>query len=93
MRVLKNCATSLIISLFTRQVCHEPSATGFSVQLFGRQIAEFSLKDGALTAKVDSAKVTLQLQQDGFMRLTYEKGSETRVIYLMPQADPGAAVE
>ena len=62
-------------------------------QLFGRQIAEFSLKDGALTAKVDSAKVTLQLQQDGFMRLTYEKGSEAKVIYLMPQADPGATVE
>ena len=62
-------------------------------QLFGRQIAEFSFADGALTAKVDSAKVTLQLQQDGFMRLTYEKGSEAKVIYLMPQADPGAAVE
>ena len=61
--------------------------------LFGRQIAEFSFADGALTAKVDSAKVTLQLQQDGFMRLTYEKGSEAKVIYLMPQADPGAAVE
>ena len=61
--------------------------------LFGRQIAEFSFADGALTAKVDGAKVTLQLQQDGFMRLTYEKGSEAKVIYLMPQADPGAAVE
>ncbi|MBR6499130.1 MAG: hypothetical protein IKT23_05520 [Clostridia bacterium] len=61
--------------------------------LFGRQIAEFSLTDGALTAKVDGAKVTLQLQQDGFMRLTYERGGETRVIYLMPKADLGAKAE
>ena len=59
-------------------------------QLFGRQIAEFSLKDGAPTAKVDSAKVTLQLQQDGILRLTYEKGSEAKVIYLMPVSDPYA---
>ena len=62
-------------------------------QLFGRQIAEFSFKDVALTAKVDSAKVTLQLQQDGFLRLTYERGGETRVIYLMPKADLGAKAE
>ena len=62
-------------------------------QLFGRQIAEFSLKDGAPTAKVDSAKVTLQLQQVGILRLTYEKGGEAKVIYLMPQAEPGAAAE
>ncbi len=59
-------------------------------QLFGRQIAEFSLKDGALTAKVEGAKVTLQLQQDGILRLTYEKGSEAKVIYLMPVSDPYA---
>ena len=62
-------------------------------RLFGRQVAEFSLKDGALTAKVEGAKVTLQLQQDGFMRLTYERGGETRVIYLMPKADLGAKAE
>ena len=62
-------------------------------KLFGRQIAEFSLKDGALTAKVEGAKVTLQLQQDGFLRLTYVGTSEARVIYLMPKADPNAAEE
>ncbi|MBR5009207.1 MAG: hypothetical protein IKY06_01070 [Clostridia bacterium] len=61
--------------------------------LFGRQIAEFSLTDGALTAKVDGAKVTLQLQQDGFMRLTYEKGGEAKVIYLMPKSEPNAGTE
>ena len=62
-------------------------------QLFGRQIAEFTLTDGALTAKVEGGKVTLQLQTDGFLPLTYEKGSEARVIYLMPKADPNAAEE
>ena len=61
--------------------------------LFGRQLAEFSLTDGALTAKVDGAKVTLQLQQDGFMRLTYEKGGEAKVIYLMPKSEPNAGTE
>ena len=62
-------------------------------ELFGRQVDEFSLRDGALTARVDGAKVTLQLQQDGILRLTYEKGSEAKVIYLMPKADPNAAEE
>ena len=62
-------------------------------RLFGRQLAEFSLKNGVLTAEVDGAKVTLALQTDGFLRLTYEKGSETTVIYLMPKADPNAAEE
>jgi hypothetical protein len=60
--------------------------------LFGRQIAEFSLTDGALTAKVDGAKVTLQLQTDGLLRLTYE-GGEAKVIYLLPAPDPYAETE
>jgi hypothetical protein len=61
-------------------------------QLFGRQIAEFAYADGALTAKVEGGKVTLQLQEDGLLRLTYD-GSEAKVIYLLPAPDPYAEVE
>ena len=62
-------------------------------QLFGRQIAEFSLKNGVLTAEVDGAKVTLALQTDGFLRLTYASKDEAKVIYLLPAPDPYAEAE
>ncbi|MBO7385414.1 MAG: hypothetical protein J6U63_03630, partial [Clostridia bacterium] len=61
-------------------------------KLFGRQITEFTFTDGALTAKVEGGKVTLQLQEDGLLRLIYE-GSDTAVIYLLPAPDPYAAIE
>ena len=61
-------------------------------QLFGRQVAEFTLTDCALTAKVEGGKVTLQLQEDGLLRLTYE-GGEAEVIYLLPTPDPYAEAE
>ncbi len=61
-------------------------------QLFGRQIVEFVFENGALTAKVEGAKVTLQLQEDGLLRLTYE-GGEAEVIYLLPAPDPYAEAE
>lgn len=59
-------------------------------KLFGRQVAEFSLSEGALTAQLDGGKLTLTLQQDGFLRLAYETGSKTEVVYLVPAADPYA---
>ena len=62
-------------------------------KLFGRQLAEFSLKNGVLTAEVDGAKVTLALQTDGFLRLTYASKDEAKVIYLLPAPDPYAEVE
>ena len=62
-------------------------------RLFGRQIAEFSLKNGVLTAEVDGAKVTLALQTDGFLRLTYASKDEAKVIYLLPAPDPYAEAE
>ncbi len=62
-------------------------------QLFGRQLAEFSLKNGVLTADVDGAKVTLALQTDGFLRLTYASKDEAKVIYLLPAPDPYAEAE
>ncbi len=62
-------------------------------QLFGRQVAEFTLTDGALTAKVEGGKVTLQLQTDGFLRLTYASKDEAKVIYLLPAPDPYANAE
>ncbi len=61
-------------------------------QLFGRQIAEFAYADGALTAKVEGGKVTLQLQEDGLLRLMYE-GGEAKAIYLLPAPDPYAEAE
>jgi hypothetical protein len=61
-------------------------------QLFGRQLAEFAYADGALTAKVEGGKVTLQLQEDGLLRLMYE-GGEAKVIYLLPAPDPYAVAE
>ena len=61
-------------------------------QLFGRQIVEFVFENGALTAKVEGGKVTLQLQEDGLLRLTYE-GGEAEVIYLLPAPDPYAEAE
>ena len=61
-------------------------------RLFGRQITEFTYADGALTAKVEDGKVTLQLQEDGLLRLIYE-GGETAVIYLLPAPDPYAGAE
>ena len=62
-------------------------------QLFGRQIAEFSFKNGVLTAELDGAKVTLALQTDGFLRLTYASKDEAKVIYLLPAPDPYAEAE
>ena len=61
-------------------------------KLFGRQIVEFAFENGTLTAKVEGGKVTLQLQEDGLLRLTYE-GSEAEVIYLLPAPDPYAEAE
>ena len=62
-------------------------------KLFGRQIVEFSLKNGALTADVEGAKVTLALQTDSFLRLTYASKDEAKVIYLLPAHDPHAEAE
>ena len=62
-------------------------------KLFGRQIVEFVFENGALTAKVEGGKVTLQLQEDGFLRLTYASKDETKLIYLLPAPDPYAEAE
>ena len=61
-------------------------------KLFGRQVVEFAFENGALTAKVEGGRVTLQLQEDGLLRLTYE-GGEAEVIYLLPAPDPYAEAE
>ena len=50
-------------------------------------------ENGALTAKVEGGKVTLQLQEDGFLRLTYASKDETKLIYLLPAPDPYAEAE
>ena len=71
----------------------ENGKAALAVQLFGRQLAEFSLKNGVLTADVDGAKVTLALQTDGFLRLTYASKDEAKVIYLLPAPDPYAEAE
>ena len=46
-----------------------------------------------LTSEVDGANVTLALQTDGFLRLTYASKDEAKVIYLLPAPDPYAEAE
>ena len=70
----------------------EDGKAALAGKLFGRQVAEFTYADGALTAKVEDGRVTLQLQEDGLLRLTYE-GGEAEVIYLLPAPDPYAEAE
>lgn len=55
---------------------------------FGDVIRVFTPVEGAMTLTEGEATVTLQLQQDGFLRLTVV-GPEPVTIYLMPALIPG----
>ena len=57
-------------------------------QRFGDVIRVFTPVEGAMTLTEGEATVTLQLQQDGFLRLTVV-GPEPVTIYLMPALIPG----
>ena len=57
---------------------------------FGDVIRVFSAADGALTLTEGEATISLQLQQDGFLRLTVA-GPEPATLYLMPAPIPGQA--
>ncbi len=52
--------------------------------LFGDVIVSLAYADGALTRVDEGVTLTLQLQQDGFLRLTIA-AEETVVIYLLPE--------
>ena len=69
----------------------EGNRAALAGKLFGEQVTEFKLVDGALTAEIEGADVTLQFQEDGFLRLTRTFEGETRVLYLMPTPDPFSA--
>ncbi len=55
---------------------------------FGNVIRVFTAADGALTFTEGETGITLQLQEDGFLRLTVA-GSEPATLYLMPALVPG----
>ncbi|MBQ9322765.1 MAG: hypothetical protein IJR81_00840, partial [Clostridia bacterium] len=57
-------------------------------QRFGDMIRVFTPADGALTLTEGESTISLQLQQDGFLRLTVA-GPEPVTIYLMPALIPG----
>ncbi len=54
----------------------------------GNVIRDFTFADGALTLDEEGTTITIQLQQDGLLRLTIE-GEAPAVIYLLPAALPG----
>lgn len=56
--------------------------------LFGDVAMEFVCEDGALKLDLDGAEITLQIQQDGFLRLTM-KAEKTVTLYCLPSAIPG----
>jgi len=51
--------------------------------LFGDVIVDMEASDGALTLGDASASVTMQMQEDGFLRLTVSGAEETMVIYMV----------
>ena len=52
-------------------------------ELFGDVIVDMEAADGALTLGGASASVTMQMQEDGFLRLTVSAAEETMVIYMV----------
>lgn len=56
---------------------------------FGQIIRTGTFDNGALTLDEAGAKLTLQLQLDGFLRLTID-GKDGAILYLMPALIPGA---
>lgn len=56
---------------------------------FGQIIRTGTFDNGALILDEGGAKLTLQLQLDGFLRLTIE-GKDAATLYLMPALIPGA---
>ena len=56
--------------------------------LFGNVIKVFAYDSGALTLTENGATVTIELQQDRFLRLALS-GEETATLYLMPAVIPG----
>ena len=59
---------------------------------FGNAIVEMAYADGALSLSLDGQPLTLQLQQDGFLRLTLTTGGEPLTLYftLVPAEAPEA---
>ena len=69
-----------------------------SGELFGNSVLDMSWTDGALSCDMEGTTLTLQLQQDGFLRLT-SAGEQAVTLYLLPtyveglSAEPEAAAE
>jgi hypothetical protein len=59
---------------------------------FGDTQVKFDFSDGALTCQHAGAQVTLQIQQDGFLRLT-TTGPDAAILYLLQAPTPDEAAE
>ena len=73
---------------FVTDVYVEGSRAALGGELLGDVIADMDYHNSTLTCDTEGAKVTLQLQQDGYMRLTYTKDGDTQVLYLAGTAIP-----
>ena len=60
----------------------EENAAALTGNLFGVIIAEFAWENGALSFAADGLAITLQLQQDGFLRMTVSAGDEEMALAL-----------
>ena len=60
----------------------EENAVALTGNLFGEIIAEFVYDNGALSFASDGLSITLQLQQDGFLRMTLSAGDEELTLAL-----------
>ncbi len=66
----------------------EGTTVGVNGALLGLAQYEGTVENGALTFAADRGTVTLELQEDGLLRLTVSGGTPA-VLYLMPAAIPG----
>ena len=60
----------------------EENAAALTGNLFGEIVAEFVHENGALSFASDGLSITLQLQQDGFLRMTVSDGDEEMALLL-----------
>ena len=78
-----NGETALIEALgFETDIYVEGKRAALGGKLFGDVIADMSYANSALTCEAGGGKLTLEMQQDGFMRLTLVTDEKTTVLYL-----------
>ena len=71
------------------EVYIEGSKAALGGTRYGEIIRELKAENGALTLEESGIKTTIQLQEDGLLRVTVEGGDNPAVIILAPAAIPG----